>query len=77
MDSTWSDRFTPYELAAMLELYAVRIAKVNGWYEMANEMRDAADALRDLHDDREMLRRAGDDLMRQAMAVKESLTAAP
>lgn len=51
MDSEfdWSDCYTPSELSAALDLHAARAAK-RGEYAVATELRCAAVALMDLHE---------------------------
>lgn len=67
---SWSDRYTPAELAAALDHHAAKFAKLTGNYPVADEMRDAAACIRDLS-------AAGSSLVRNVLAAKESLTRLP
>lgn len=45
---TWSDVYTPEELAAALDFAAARVAKMQGAYHLAAELKAAAECIRDL-----------------------------
>jgi hypothetical protein len=47
-ESTWTDRYTADEMAVALDHHAAVIAKRSGNYHVANELRDAAECIRDL-----------------------------
>lgn len=44
----WDDIFTADELAAALDVYAARLAKEKGWYEISQDIGHAAACIRDL-----------------------------
>jgi len=46
----WNDIFTAEELAAALDVYAARLAKEKGWYEISQDISHAAACIRDLDD---------------------------
>lgn len=73
----WSDIHTPHELAAALRVHGNRLAKLTGWYEIAQEILQAASCIEDLAEERDQLRAAGGDLVRRVMAARESLTRLP
>jgi hypothetical protein len=50
----WHDLHTAEELAAALDYHAVQIAKRYGAYDIANEIKLAADCIRDQNDRLEM-----------------------
>lgn len=70
----WSDIFTAEQLAAAIDLHALKIAKQKGWYEVANDLHAAAECIRDLSDRAETQRAAGAELVRQVLAARESLS---
>jgi hypothetical protein len=45
---SWSDLFTPEELATVLELQGARLAKQFGDYSLAADIKCAADCIREL-----------------------------
>jgi hypothetical protein len=57
----WSDIHTPHELAAALRVHGNRLAKLTGWYEIAQEILQAASCIEDLAEERDQLRAAGGD----------------
>ena len=73
----WSDQYTPDELVAALRMHGNRLAKMTGWYEIAQEILQAASCIEDLAEQRDQLRRAGGDVMRKLMASRESLSKLP
>lgn len=66
----WSDIYTAEQLAAAVDLHALKLAKQKGWYEIAQDLRHAAECIRDLST-------AGSSLVRNVLAAKESLTRLP
>ncbi len=74
---TWSDIYTPEELAAALDVQAAKLAKKHGYYEIAAEISAAAECIRDLAEQRDGLSAAGAELVRNVLAAKESLSRLP
>jgi hypothetical protein len=74
---TWSDIYTAEELAAALDVQAAKLARKHGYYEIAAELRHAAECIRDLAERNEYLTKAGGDLMRKILAGRESLSKLP
>lgn len=70
---TWSDIYTADELAAALDLQSAKLAKKHGYYDIAAELSHAAEAIRDLAEQRDALKEAGASLVRQVLASRESL----
>lgn len=70
----WSDLYTPEELAAAIDIHALKLAKLKGWYEIAGDLHAAAECIRDLSDRAETQRAAGAELVRQVLAARESLS---
>ena len=44
----WNDIYSAEELASALDVYAAKLAREKGWYEISNDIRHAADCIRDL-----------------------------
>lgn len=44
----WNDIYTAEELAAALDVYSAKLAREKGWYEIAGDIRHAAECIRDL-----------------------------
>jgi hypothetical protein len=73
----WHDFFTADKWAEILELHAERVARQYGEYSFHHDLRMAAQCIRDLAEERDTLRAAGGDLVRQVMAARESLSKLP
>lgn len=73
----WHDLYTPEELAAVLDVHALRVAKMHGAYSFASDISRAADCIRDLEQQIDELRSAGGDIVRKLLVSRESLSRKP
>ena len=76
-EGNWSDVYTPEELVAVIRVHACKLAKMSGWYEIAQEFLRAAECIEDLAEQRDQLRAAGGDVVRKILASRESLGKLP
>jgi hypothetical protein len=76
----WNDIYTADELAAALHVYSARLAREKGWYDIANDIRLAAECIRDLDDKNQELlglSRSLSKLSQTLAAGVESLSKVP
>ena len=71
MNPEWHDLFTVDELAAAVDLHAAQFAKKYGAYDIAAELRMAAQCIRDLNEQREDLAVAGATLVKQVLESRK------
>lgn len=76
MDSpSWSDIYTPEELAVALEHHAAQTAKRTGLYHVADELKHAAACIRELDQRLETVVAIGDALRDEVLSIRRTMRA--